>query len=200
MAIVLDLCGRGFRLSWSSGFCGLGSRRRGGGFTLGGFLLWLLAGDKNRLGLGKLKRLAFGIMSRTAGFADCLVGRAAVPAGDDRQLLLQFAFAEDLYRLLEVGDQALVLERQGIDRRSLVENIQIGKIDDMESSLEIVVAETALGEAAEDGGLSAFMAALDVGADAGLGAFVAAAAGLALAAGFAAAFAQCAACSAERVW
>ena len=93
--------------------CGFG----GGGFF--GFFLrpWPFARDEFLLGLGELERFALEVLRGAAGLGDLLVGRLAVPAGDDRQLLGELAVAEDLDRLLVVGDQAR-FDQRGRRRRS----------------------------------------------------------------------------------
>src|SRR6185437_5126674 len=163
-----------------------GCRRR---FSSGFNLLGFFAGDEFLFGLGEFEILALEILSGSTGLRDLFVSRSAVPAGNDSELLADRAVAKNLDGEIAVGNQALLLQAVEIDGCAIVEAIEIFDIHDVKAMSEIVVAEAALGEAAEDRRLAVLVAALDVFTGAGLGALVAAAAGFSTSAGFAATFA-----------
>src|SRR6202008_4563024 len=124
-----------------------------------------------------------------AGLGDLLVSGFAIPARLHRELLLQLAVTQDLHRLLHVGDQTLLVQRRGVDRRSVVELVEVDQVHNMEAALEVLVREAALGETLVDFRLAAFVTSADVRADARARAFVSAAAGLPATAALAATFA-----------
>ena len=63
------------------------ARRRGASSAAAAFFDFFcraaLARDELLLGLGELERFALEVLRRAAGLGDLLVGRLAVPAGDD---------------------------------------------------------------------------------------------------------------------
>ena len=101
------------------------------------------------------------------------MGRLAVPPRENRQLLRELAFAQNLHRQLEVRDQSLVFQGHRIHRRAVVEQfVDLLQIDDVIAVLEVLIAEPAFREAFEDRRLAAFIAALDVSAGTGTRTFV----------------------------
>src|SRR5690606_1867746 len=87
---------------------------------------------------------------------------------------------EDLHRQVHARDQTGLLEGSRVNGRSILKAAQIGHVNDMETPLELEVAEAALGKSAEDRRLAMFVAALYILADARLGALGTATGGLAL--------------------
>src|SRR5204862_850155 len=137
--------------------------------------------------LGKLKRLTLGVLSGPTRLGDLLASALAVPARDHGQLLGDLPVTEDLDRLLIVGDQALLDQGGLVNRRAVVELVEVRQVHDVETAFEVVVAEPALGDPAEQRRLAAFRAGLPVGAAAARRSALAAAAGrLAAPAAFAA--------------
>src|SRR5688572_11575490 len=182
---------------------GGGGRRGGGGrgFTRllleGALVLLLLALLFTRLGLGKaaldlgvLEGLALHVLSGAARLGDLVERGLAVPAGQNREFLGDFAVAQDLHVEVVVGNEPGLAQRRRVDGRAGFElAFEVADVDDVVAGLPVVVGEAALGEPAEDGGLAVLVPALDVLADAGLGALGSASGGLALPAGRAAALA-----------
>jgi hypothetical protein len=158
------------------GLCGGFWRCGGRGFLGDNFLGGLFARDEDFFGLGEREGFALKIVGDAAEVGDLLESRLAVPASNNGELFGQFAFAEDLDGKVVVGDEAGLGKGGGIDCGAGIESLEVADIDDVKAVGEIVVGKTALGEAAEDGGLATFMAALPVGAAAtGTGALAASA-------------------------
>ena len=105
-------------------------------------------------------RLDDDFASAAFGF-NFLAGRGAERVGADRQLLGQFAGAENLNAIGRAIGQADGLEGNGIDARAIFKAVQVFNVHaDVAGAMRDVV-ETALGNTADERHLAAF----ETGAD-----------------------------------